>query len=178
MSQADQNIVPYIVDEFSAFFETPFSPTDPAFPCTAQRPPNIAHDVAEQKLYIANHNLDVAFSLVGQQILIPDFANLAQLNGLTGSSSLYAMAETCIADWGRPPNFLLVDFYNEGTYTVNGRTMNGSVFEVAARMNNVTYNRPCCGQDTSITNAGMRQFVDGRNSAFAALVMAIAFFLM
>jgi len=129
-------------------------------------------------LYIANHNLNVAFSLLGQQILIPDFANLAQLNGLNGSSSLYTMAETCIADWGRPPNFLLVDFYNEGTYTVNGQTMNGSVFEVAARMNDVTYNRPCCGKDTSITNSGMRQFVKGRNSVFAALVVAIAAFLV
>jgi len=45
-------------------------------------------------------------------------------------------------DWeGRPPNFLLVDFYNRG---------NGSVFEVAAKMNNVTYNRPCCGQVLSL----------------------------
>jgi len=49
----------------------------------------------------------------------------------------------CIADWDRPPNFLLVDYYNEG---------NGSVFEVAAQMNNVTYNRKCCGMDTALTS--------------------------
>ena len=41
-------------------------------------------------------------------------------------------------NWGRPPNFLLVDFYNQGP-------VNGSVFEVAARANNVTYNREFCG---------------------------------
>lgn len=40
--------------------------------------------------------------------------------------------------WDRPPNFLLVDFYNYGNF-------NGSVFEVAAEMNNVTYDRECCG---------------------------------
>jgi hypothetical protein len=40
--------------------------------------------------------------------------------------------------WPRPPNFLLVDYYNQGSFP-------GSVFEVAALHNNVTYSRPCCG---------------------------------
>jgi len=44
--------------------------------------------------------------------------------------------------WSRPPNFLLVDFYNEGPVP-------GSVFQVAARANNVTYNRECCGKGKS-----------------------------
>lgn len=48
----------------------------------------------------------------------------------------------CIASWGRPPNFLLVDYYNKGSFP-------GSVFEVAADMNNVTYNGHCCGSKTS-----------------------------
>lgn len=47
------------------------------------------------------------------------------------------------AKWDRPPNFLLVDFYNQGP-------ANGSVFEVAARANGVTYNRQCCGSTRSI----------------------------
>ena len=38
----------------------------------------------------------------------------------------------------RPPNFLLVDYYNIGGF-------NGSVFEVAAVANNVTYDQKCCG---------------------------------
>lgn len=42
--------------------------------------------------------------------------------------------------WGRYPNFLLVDFYDAGK---------GSVFEVAAKANNVTYNRKCCGKRVS-----------------------------
>jgi hypothetical protein len=40
--------------------------------------------------------------------------------------------------WERPPNFLIVDFYNQGPTS-------GSVFEAAAQANGVTYNRPCCG---------------------------------
>ena len=43
--------------------------------------------------------------------------------------------------WGRPPNYLIVDFYNQGPSS-------GSVFEAAARANGVTYNRPCCGTTT------------------------------
>ena len=42
------------------------------------------------------------------------------------------------AEWPNPPNFLLVDYYNHGSSP-------GSVFEVAAQQNNVTYNRACCG---------------------------------
>jgi len=45
-----------------------------------------------------------------------------------------------IEQWDRPPNWLLVDFYNRGSAP-------GSVFEVAAQANGVTYNRPCCGTD-------------------------------
>ena len=63
-------------------------------------------------------------------------------------------------DWGRPPNFLLVDFYNEGS-------TNGSVFEVAARANNVTYTRKCCGT-TSLAYAHLQP----RAAAYLGLVAA------
>lgn len=52
----------------------------------------------------------------------------------------------CIDRWGHPPNFLLVDYYNDGSYP-------GSVFEVAARHNNVTYKRPCCGRNLAVSAA-------------------------
>lgn len=44
--------------------------------------------------------------------------------------------------WDRPPNFLLVDYYNWGK-------PNGSVFEVAAKANNVTWNGDCCGSTSA-----------------------------
>lgn len=47
---------------------------------------------------------------------------------------------------------LLVDYYNYGNF-------NGSVFEVAAEMNNVTYNGKCCGKTSGalreVSVAGM-----------------------
>lgn len=54
------------------------------------------------------------------------------------------------AMWNRPPNFLLVDYYNYGN-------PNGSVFEVAAQMNNVTWNGKCCGTSTSGASALLGQ---------------------
>src|SRR5689334_1919973 len=36
---ADQEKVPRLLDQFAYQSQTPFSPTDPAFPCNVQRPP-------------------------------------------------------------------------------------------------------------------------------------------
>lgn len=54
---------------------------------------------------------------------------------------------TLTGKWDRPPNFLLVDFYNRGS------PESGSVFEVAARANNVTYDRKCCGQSANVAGS-------------------------
>ncbi|KAK3059972.1 hypothetical protein LTS18_009629 [Coniosporium uncinatum] len=90
-------------------------------------------------MYIANHNLNVAVSLAGQDLLIPNTAMINQTNNVSGDGSLGQMTHDCEDRWnGRPPNFLLVDYYNLG-YTP------GTVFQVASEANNVTYNRPCCG---------------------------------
>ena len=49
-----------------------------------------------------------------------------------------ALLMLVVAAWRNSPNFLLVDYYNQGSSP-------GSVFQVAAQANNVTYNRACCG---------------------------------
>lgn len=134
--QANQTKVPYILDEFSQLWETPFSPTDPSFPCTVQRPPNLSSRDARNRMYMANHNLNTEVSIGSFDLLIPNTALLNVTNNVTGSSSLGLAANECTSDWGRPPNFLLVDYYN---------IPNGTVFEVAAKMNNVTYTGHCCG---------------------------------
>ncbi|KFZ16276.1 hypothetical protein V501_02287 [Pseudogymnoascus sp. VKM F-4519 (FW-2642)] len=45
--ETDQDTVPYILDEFSYIWETPFDPTDRAFPCTVQRPPDLSAAAAK-----------------------------------------------------------------------------------------------------------------------------------
>jgi hypothetical protein len=137
--QADQTAYPWLMDEFSQMWETPFSPTDREFPCTVQRPPDLAEDAARERMYMANHNLNLEINIASLNLLIPNTALLNETNADSGYGSLGRMADNCTTRWNRPPNFLLVDYYNEGNF-------NGSVFEVAAEMNNVTYDRDsCCG---------------------------------
>ncbi|KAI1104732.1 PLC-like phosphodiesterase [Jackrogersella minutella] len=139
---ANQTEYPWLLDEFSQLWETPFDPTNQSFPCTVQRPPNLAEQDAKNRLYMINHNLNIELSLLGTDMLVPARTELNVTNNVTGTGSLGLSANNCRSDWGRAPNFLNVDYYNMGGFA-------GSVFEVAAQMNNVTYNRQCCGMATS-----------------------------
>ncbi|KAF1987973.1 PLC-like phosphodiesterase [Aulographum hederae CBS 113979] len=138
--EARQNEVPYILDEFSYMWETPFSPTNNSFPCSEDRPPGLDPNVARQRMYIANHNLNAQISFLGTDLLIPDTVSLPRTNAADGNGSLGAMAQECQNTWGRAPNFLLLDYYNVG---------GGSVFQVAAEHNGLSYNRECCGETVS-----------------------------
>ncbi|KAM5352441.1 hypothetical protein ACJ41O_005164 [Fusarium nematophilum] len=136
---ADQKKYPWLLDEFPQMWETPFDPLDRDFPCTVQRPPNLSDKSAKDRLYLHNHNLNAEFNVFGAEILVPAVALLNETNDVEGYGSLGLAANNCRSDWGRAPNILNVDYYNYGSFP-------GSVFEVAAQMNNVTYNRKsCCG---------------------------------
>ncbi|KAI9039461.1 PI-PLC domain-containing protein [Aspergillus affinis] len=142
---ANQTAYPWLMDEFTQMWETPFSPTDRNFPCTVQRPPGLHPPDIRNRMYLANHNLNLDLNFANLNLLIPNTAQLNQTNAVDGFGSLGWMANNCTRDHGRPPNFLLVDYYNYGQ-------VNGSVFEVAADMNNVTYNGKCCGTTSSGTS--------------------------
>lgn len=96
--QANQAEVPYILDEFSQMWETPFSPTNPAFPCDIQRPPGLNTNASHDYLYLANHNLNVEISLGPVSLLIPNTAELVEVNGVSGNASLGLMAKTCTSE--------------------------------------------------------------------------------
>lgn len=68
--------------------------------------------------------------------------------------------------WGRYPNNLLVDFYEAG---------NGSVFEVAAKANNVTYLGGCCGKIKSLAAGGL---MTSPMVLFAQTALLAAFFVL
>lgn len=163
--QANQTAIPWLLDEFSQMWETPFSPTDRDFPCTVQRPPNQAQNTSQDRMYMANHNLNLDVDLAGISLLVPFFSLLNETNAVTGYGSAGRTATNCTALWNRPPNFLLVDYYNLGSF-------NGSVFQVAADANNVTYNKAsCCG--TTGTSAAGRVNADGRLAVLSLLVILL-----
>jgi hypothetical protein len=80
-------------------------------------------------------------------ILIPNTAELTNTNANTTQTGASIEAiDQCTAEWGRPPNYLLVDYYNIGNF-------NGSTLAAAAKANNVTYDvNSCCGH-TSLSAA-------------------------
>ncbi|PHH62463.1 hypothetical protein CDD81_7110 [Ophiocordyceps australis] len=164
---ADEHKYPWLLDQFSQMWETPFDPLDGNFPCTVQRPPDLAPEAARDRLYLMNHNLNVEFNVFDAQILVPAVALLNETNAANGTGSVGLAANNCRAEWGRAPNFLNVDYYNYGSPP-------GSVFEAAARVNNVTYNRPCCGK------VSLAALVDYRSAWQPAMVTAafLAVFLM
>ncbi|KAK0107188.1 hypothetical protein ONS95_003893 [Cadophora gregata] len=157
--EANQTAIPWMLDEFSQMWETPFDPVDRNFPCTVQRPPDLPEDQAKNRLYLMNHNLNYDINLLGNSILVPNIPLLNVTNNVTGFGSLGSGAENCNSSWGFPPKFLNVDYYNVG---------NGSVFEVAAKFNNVTYTRECCGLPVSAAT-GMYE-----RTTWLAMVCAVA----
>jgi len=140
--EANPTEYPWLLDEFSQMWESPFDPIDRAFPCVVQRPPDLSAESATNRLYLLNHNLNAEFNLFGASILVPAVSLLNVTNGETGEGSLGNSTAQCVNSWGRPPNILNVDYYNFGN-------PDGSVFRVAAKYNNVTYNGSCCGRVTS-----------------------------
>jgi len=115
--------VPYIIDEFSNMWETAFDVTDTTFDCNVNR----SNGDTSTELFLINHFLDTI--VLGQPAPDPQAANVT--NGVSGTGSLGVQVQTCVASQGRNPNFMLVDFYEFG---------GGSVFQVAATANGVTYN--------------------------------------
>ena len=79
--------------------------------------------------------------------------DVVQLNSTNANDTVYGSAqlavEHCTEDWGRPPNFLLVDYYNRGNF-------NGSTLAVAAKANNVSYDANSCCDSSSVDSSGTR----------------------
>jgi len=124
-AEADFTSVPYIIDEFTNVWETAFDVTDPTFDCNVNRTKG---DTTTQ-MYLINHFLDEEVNVIASSIA-PNKGALNVTNSASGPGSLGLQASECGAQNGRSPNFMLVDFYEYG---------GGSVFEVAATLNGVTY---------------------------------------
>jgi hypothetical protein len=160
---ADFTTIPYIIDEFTNIWETKFDVTDPTFDCLVNR----SKGDSSTEMFLINHFLDTI--VLGQAT--PDIAKLNVTNAFSGPGSLGAQVSTCLATQGRPPNFMLVDFYEFG---------NGSVFEVAANINGVPYSpatpistpAPTSASVTS-TPLNAASFLD-HNQRFACVVSVMA----
>ncbi|KAF9649694.1 hypothetical protein BDM02DRAFT_1761780 [Thelephora ganbajun] len=120
---ASFDTVPYLIDEFSNVWETPFNTVDnTTFQCKRDR----GTGDTSSSMYLINHFLDTL--VLGNPI--PDVVNANLTNAANGTGSLGEEVAVCGGLYNRYPNFLLVDYYEYG---------GGSVFQVAATANRVTY---------------------------------------
>jgi len=118
---ANESEVPYILEEFNYYFETPYDTTDPTFPqCSIDRPSG--GDPATL-MSIVNHFLDT--NLLGTGILIPDDAADYTTNAATGNGSIGAQAALCESLYGRPPNVVFVDMFDRGDVFAAQAALNG-----------------------------------------------------
>jgi hypothetical protein len=182
----DTDAVPYLLWEFYNVWETPYSPSSSEFPCTLGRPEGLSGEKMDSMLYMANHNLNAEINFGAYNLLVPNSVAVNETNAVNGSGSLGMMTTECTSTYihcpssyfasgganadteryNRPPTFLLVDFYNQGS-------TNGSVFEVAAKANNVTYDRPCCGL-TARSRSEATLPMQSSSAAYFGLVVAVA----
>ncbi|KAI1179264.1 PLC-like phosphodiesterase [Nemania sp. FL0916] len=113
---SDTSKVPYILDEFAYWFETPFDPLeDQLTVCNVDRPAGASSD---GRLILANHNRNVEF--IG--IDLPDLADAGTTNSV---DSIMAQANTCKSETGRVPNVVLLDYVSIGEVQDAQNQLNG-----------------------------------------------------
>ncbi|KAE8148022.1 PLC-like phosphodiesterase [Aspergillus avenaceus] len=116
---ADTAAVPYILNEFAYFFETPFGVTNASFPdCSIDRPSGAS---ADGRMYIVNHFLDV--DILG--VLVPDRIRAPKTNAVSGTGSIGAQSDLCQSIYKRLPNVVLLDFVDQGEVIKAQKTLNG-----------------------------------------------------
>ncbi|KAL8854945.1 MAG: hypothetical protein Q9221_000141 [Calogaya cf. arnoldii] len=127
---APSTAAPYLMDEFTFIFENPYSVTSLSnFSCTPQRPPAIQGQtsaaVQSGRLPLMNHFLNIRQSF---DIQVPDVGNLSVTNAASGPvGNLGDAAAGCAAAYGRPPTFILVDFFEHGSSISTVDRLNGIV---------------------------------------------------
>ena len=96
--------MPWILDEWNYYFETPFGVTDPNFgDCSMDRPPNAKPD---GRMYLVNHFLDIElFKEIIPGIKVPDMFQSWRTNSV---QSIFSQVNLCKSKWGRQPQVVLV----------------------------------------------------------------------
>jgi hypothetical protein len=114
---SDTSKVPYILSNYEAYVETPFSPTDDNFfNCDIDRPSSDAS--VDNRMIFANHNLNLSFF----GLLTPAPLQAAETNSV---GNIRQQTEICVANWGRNPNVVMLDFVSKGEAIEAQRILNG-----------------------------------------------------
>ena len=158
---------PYLMDEFTYVFENQFENTSPTnYSCQPDRPAAVANQPAQAvssgRMFLMNHFLDSA-SLFGLQT--PNDTYAGTTNAQSGVGSLGEQMGACSQTYSKPPNFVLVDFFNVGPAMASVDAANG----VSGATGRQSVSTEALGGNTS---AGAR--VRGGGSALGVVVAVVA----
>jgi hypothetical protein len=120
-SDADESTVPFLLPEFDYIFETDFGIESPdQYSCAPARP-SYPGGYVPDRLALVNHFLYAKF--LGFRFPNASFASTTNSDGFR-VGMLGEHAVRCRGLYERRPNFLLVDFFNEGDIFSVERGMN------------------------------------------------------
>ncbi|KAJ2986473.1 hypothetical protein NUW58_g5011 [Xylaria curta] len=158
---------PYLLTQFEHVFETAFEVTSlSGFNCTLDRPgsqSSAASALSAGLLPLMNH---FAYKSLGASLMIPDVDNVITTNSpstsTTGALGLHA--QTCNAQWGHIPTFVLVDFFTEGPSIKTADLMNGITNPVGRK-----------NSSEAATKTSVNEALRGRNAAGMGTGALVAF---
>jgi hypothetical protein len=110
-SGADETIVPFLLPEFDYIFETDFGIESPGQYSCAPARPSYPGSYVPDRLAMVNHFLCAKF--LGFRFPNASFVGTTNAAGFS-VGMLGEHAVRCMGFYERRPNFLLVDFFNEG----------------------------------------------------------------
>jgi hypothetical protein len=117
---------PYLMDQYAFMFENTFENTNPAnYSCNPSRPTSLGSPsaaLASNRMFLMNHFL-YDDSLFGIQITNVTYANVT--NAQTGLGSLGEQIGKCGGVYGKPPSFVMVDWFNMGPAVASVDKANG-----------------------------------------------------
>ncbi|KAG0196241.1 hypothetical protein BGX28_010384 [Mortierella sp. GBA30] len=113
--------VPWLMGEYNFIFETPWLiHRDTPFPCTVDRPEN-----QRKQMYMLNHFISGNVTMSGVDVEVPQ----PLVANVTNAANLTDHINSCQTTFNQIPNFIAVDFYEQG-----------SVLQATAAVNRVTWN--------------------------------------
>ncbi|KAH7091389.1 PLC-like phosphodiesterase [Paraphoma chrysanthemicola] len=117
---------PYLMDEFTFIFENNFENVNPSnYSCTPNRPSTLgtaAAALSSGRMFLMNHFL-YETQLFGIQS--PNTSYAGTTNAQTGFGSLGVSVQECTTVYGKPPTFVLVDWFNMGPAIASVDAANG-----------------------------------------------------
>ncbi|KAF9122777.1 hypothetical protein BGX30_001794 [Mortierella sp. GBA39] len=151
--------VPWLMEEYDFIFETPWQITKGSeYPCTIDRPKD-----QERGMYVMNHFISGQMTLGNQTIDIPQSSIAAQTNG----ADLASHANKCTQTFNKIPNFVAVDFYEQG-----------AILQTVAQLNGVTWNGQAATPAAGTKSSAAAGTIAGASSVVASLAAAAAVFAL